>query len=105
MCRRLRAAREAAGLTQVEAAEALGHFQNFVSKCETGERRLDPVELAEFAELYGTTLAALVPPERSALTLAKGARSRKVAERTLEPKKRTGRRAGKGSAADRAGSS
>jgi transcriptional regulator with XRE-family HTH domain len=96
MCQRLRAAREAAGLTQVEAAQSLGLFQNFVSKCETGERRIDPVELAEFAELYGTSLAALVPPAHVALTLTKSQRSRRVAEPTINPKKRRGRGEGKG---------
>lgn len=49
---RLRAAREAAGLTQQEVAEALGRPQSYVSKCESGERRVDVIELAEFAKLY-----------------------------------------------------
>lgn len=49
---RLRAAREAAGLTQVEVARRLGRPQSYVSKSESGERRLDVVELAEFAALY-----------------------------------------------------
>lgn len=101
MRQRLRAAREAAGLTQVEAAQKLGLFQNFVSKCETGERRLDPIELAEFAELYGTTLAALVPPAHAPLMLAKGERSRRVAEPTVNPNKRRGRRVGSTPAADK----
>jgi transcriptional regulator with XRE-family HTH domain len=42
---RLIAARKSAGLTQVELAERLGEYQSFVSKVETGERRLSPVEL------------------------------------------------------------
>lgn len=50
---RLRAAREAAGLTQEDVARRLGRPQSFVSKCEAGERRVDVVELAEFAEAYG----------------------------------------------------
>lgn len=49
---RLRAAREGAGLTQVEVAKRLGVPQSFVSKCESGERRVDVVELAAFARLY-----------------------------------------------------
>jgi len=53
MLGRLREARTAAGLTQAQVAEKLGKRQNFVSKVETGERRIDPVELRRFAELYG----------------------------------------------------
>jgi DNA-binding XRE family transcriptional regulator len=49
---RLRQARLDAGLTQVEVAQRLGVRQTFVSKVELGERRLDPVELAQFAALY-----------------------------------------------------
>ncbi len=50
--KRLREARQAAGLTQVEVAAKLGRPQSYVSKCESGERRVDVVELQEFAELY-----------------------------------------------------
>jgi transcriptional regulator with XRE-family HTH domain len=50
---RLRAARKQAGLTQAEVASRLGRPQSFVSKSESGERRVDAVELARFARLYG----------------------------------------------------
>ncbi len=50
--RRLREARLAAGLTQVDVAAKLHRPQSFVSKCESGERRVDVVELTEFARLY-----------------------------------------------------
>ncbi len=49
---RLKLARRAAGLTQAQAAEALGVAQSAVSKSESGERRIDPIELKRFAELY-----------------------------------------------------
>lgn len=62
MLERLVAARREAGLTQVEVARALGRGQPFVSKCESGERRLDAVELASFAALYGRPLAHFVGP-------------------------------------------
>lgn len=52
MLARLRVARLEAGLTQVEVARALGKTQAFVSKCELGERRIDPVELDDFARIY-----------------------------------------------------
>ena len=50
---RLRQARRAAHLTQAEVGRRLGVRQAFVSKVERGERRLDPVELARFAAVYG----------------------------------------------------
>ena len=50
--RRLRAAREGSGLTQVEVAKALRKPQSFVSKSESGERRVDAVELGAFAKVY-----------------------------------------------------
>lgn len=43
-------ARHHAGLTQVELAARLRRPQSFVSKYETGERRLDVLELIEVAE-------------------------------------------------------
>jgi transcriptional regulator with XRE-family HTH domain len=49
----LRKARLASGLTQVRVAEILGTDQKYISRVETGERRLDPLELQELAELYG----------------------------------------------------
>jgi transcriptional regulator with XRE-family HTH domain len=52
MIERLREARAAAGLTQGEVADEFGRHQSFVSKVENGERRIDPVELCRFAELY-----------------------------------------------------
>lgn len=53
MLGRLKAAREAAGLTQAVVAAHFGRPQSFVSKVEHGERRIDPLELHEFAKLYG----------------------------------------------------
>lgn len=87
LCRRLREAREQAGYTQVQAAAAIGKQQNFVSKSETGQRRLDPIELADFASLYGTTISALVPGDSS----GRIERARRVAEATLRPKRKAKR--------------
>lgn len=50
---RLKRARQEAGLTQVEAAAGLRKPQSFVSKSEAGERRVDAIELEDFARLYG----------------------------------------------------
>ena len=48
----LRAARVEAGLTQSEVARHIRRPQSFMSKAESGERRLDLIELAELASLY-----------------------------------------------------
>lgn len=53
----LRQTRQQAGLTQIEVARGLRRPQSFVSKCESGERRVDVVELEEFARLYRKTLS------------------------------------------------
>ena len=54
--RRLREAREKAGLSQSEAARRLGKTQAFIWKCEVGERRIDLVEALLFARLYGKSV-------------------------------------------------
>jgi len=50
---RLKHARLDAGLTQTEAGKLLRRDQTFISKCESGERRVDFVELLELARIYG----------------------------------------------------
>lgn len=57
---RLRAAREGAGLTQVQVAARLGVPQSFVSKCESGERRVDVIELDALARVYRKPLQFFV---------------------------------------------
>ena len=59
--KRLRKARLAAGLTQAQVAASMGKPQSFVSKCEAGERRLDLVEVQEFARLYRRPLSYFLP--------------------------------------------
>jgi transcriptional regulator with XRE-family HTH domain len=49
---KLKQARLDAGLTQVDVAQALGKHQSYISKCESGERRVDFVELLDFARIY-----------------------------------------------------
>jgi len=53
---RLRAARDECGLTQAQVARRLGRSQTWVSKCELGERRVDFVELEDFARAYDRPL-------------------------------------------------
>jgi len=54
--KRLVLAREQAGLTQKQAADALGQRQPWVSKCEAGQRRVDVIELLDFARIYRVPL-------------------------------------------------
>jgi transcriptional regulator with XRE-family HTH domain len=56
----LRQIRTEAGLTQTDVAQRLGQPQSFVSKYESGERRLDILELREVCAVIGVTLADFV---------------------------------------------
>jgi transcriptional regulator with XRE-family HTH domain len=49
---RLKAARQASGMTQIQVARALGRHQSFISKSENGERRVDASEFAALAKLF-----------------------------------------------------
>lgn len=69
MIERLVEVRRRLGLSQATVAQQLvldpqrptkRPTQSFVSKCENRERRLDPVELAEFARIYGIRVADLL---------------------------------------------
>lgn len=50
--KRLKQGRLDAKLTQAQVSKKLGRPQSFVSKCESGERRVDVSELKLFAVLY-----------------------------------------------------
>ena len=60
LLRQLRQARLSCGLTQSDVAYILSRTQSYVSKCESGERRIDPIELAEFAAAYGIRIEKLI---------------------------------------------
>ncbi|MBU4368667.1 helix-turn-helix domain-containing protein [Patescibacteria group bacterium] len=49
---RLKKARIDAGLSQQSVADKLKKPQSFISKIESGERRLDVAEMKKFAEIY-----------------------------------------------------
>lgn len=60
LCAMLRDQREQVGLRQLDVAERLGVPQSFVSKYETGERRLDLIELGAVCDALGIKLVDLV---------------------------------------------
>jgi transcriptional regulator with XRE-family HTH domain len=53
LLQRLKRARRDAGLTQAEAAVLVGRPQSDISKIETNNLTLDPIELWELARAYG----------------------------------------------------
>jgi len=61
---RLLEARQACGLTQVDAAARLGRTQQFVSQCESGDRRIDALDLADFAALYARPVGWFLDHDR-----------------------------------------
>lgn len=56
----LRAKRKGIGLSQESLARRLGRSQSFVSKYESGELRLDLVQLREICQALGITLSKFV---------------------------------------------
>jgi transcriptional regulator with XRE-family HTH domain len=74
------------GLTQADVARALGTTQAYVSKSENGERRLDAVELYDFARVYGAPLETLLPPSNVRPLTSAGAHPGSVAELPVRPK-------------------
>jgi transcriptional regulator with XRE-family HTH domain len=56
----LKSARSEAGLTQAQLAQRLRVPQSFVSKYESGERRLDLIELREICKIFEISLISLL---------------------------------------------
>ena len=57
---RLQKARQEAGLTQVQVAKKLKRPQSHISNIETGQQRVDVVELQRFAKLYGKDITYFI---------------------------------------------
>lgn len=60
LCAVLRELRQEAGLTQVQVAAELDVPQSFVSKYESGERRLDVIELRHVAQVLGVPVRVVL---------------------------------------------
>jgi len=56
----LKQARKEAGLTQVEIAKKLNQPQSYISKCESGEKRVDVIELLKFAKAYKKSISYFI---------------------------------------------
>ena len=63
----LRSIRTEAGLTQTDVARRLKQPQSFVSKYESGERRLDVLELREVCRAIGVPLPEFIKSLEQAL--------------------------------------
>ncbi len=60
LAEKLRDMRIASGFSQVEIASRLCRPQSYISRCESGTRRIDIFELQEFARVYGKPLTFFV---------------------------------------------
>ena len=63
----LRAARQEVGMRQVDLAERLRQPQSYVSKYESGERRLDLLELRQVCNALDISLEAFIRRFESAI--------------------------------------
>ena len=59
-CDLLIEARKKSGLSQEDVAEKLGRPQSYVSKCESGTRRMDVIEFVEVMKAIGADPAAFL---------------------------------------------
>lgn len=67
----LKQLREAKGIRQVEIAEKLGVPQSFISKYESGIRRLDVLELRRICQILGISLQDFIKQLEERLNEAK----------------------------------
>lgn len=59
--KRLQQARVEAGLTQIAVSRTLGQSPNFCSRLESGERRVQVLDLEDLSRLYGRPLRHFLP--------------------------------------------
>lgn len=50
--KKMKKARKEAGLKQIDVAKKMKRPQSYISRVESGEYRMDVIELKEFAKLY-----------------------------------------------------
>lgn len=57
---RMRKARLESGLKQTEVAKKMRRPQSYISRVESGEYRLDILELKQFAKIYGKEITFFI---------------------------------------------
>ena len=65
LVQRLIEARKTAGLTQAELAARFGRHQPFIANIESGQRRVDLVELLDLADAIGLDLHRIIEELKS----------------------------------------
>ena len=60
IAKRLRSAREMAGLSQGQAAKKLGLHRPTISEIEAGRRNVKSDELSKFSDLYGVEISWII---------------------------------------------
>ena len=60
LVKRLIEAREDAGLDQTAVAKRLGRTQSYISKLESGQRRIDLVQLNKLAKIYKKSMGDFI---------------------------------------------
>jgi DNA-binding XRE family transcriptional regulator len=58
---KIRQARIECSLTQEDAGVLIGRTQSFISRCETGERRIDIIDLVNFGRIYKKSIQYFLP--------------------------------------------
>lgn len=61
---KLKTARLQSGLDQQQVADKLGRTQSYISKLESGQRRIDLVQIKEFAKIYKKSIEHFLPDKR-----------------------------------------
>lgn len=57
---KIKKAREEAKLDQKKVAKLLGTTQSYISKMESGQRRIDVIQLKELARIYRKTITYFI---------------------------------------------
>lgn len=79
--KKLKRARKSIGLSQEQVARKLELARPTISKIENGERKINSVELTQFADLYRRSLSYFLEPKKEEKALAYLLRAEKVTQK------------------------
>ncbi|EJO68478.1 MULTISPECIES: helix-turn-helix domain-containing protein [Leptospira] len=85
-CKNLIAARKNSNLTQLEVAKRLGEPQSYISKIESGERRLDVIEFWRIFKILGKSIEFYFQFDEKQDSSEKKSKTLKVASRKRKKK-------------------